>query len=794
MSAASETPDGANAASNGAAVPVTSLADLAARGFVLERDVAAAVVSTIQALRTIVAELQAQHDETTRAITELDAKYGQARKAKLEEHEQLLKGEMLAATARHAVEREEVKSVRAAELAELRLKTEQGLEEQIAAERGRRLKALAEEVASQRTLDHEKIDGELATRRASAERDIEALRTARIADFLAREAAVAKREAEVSAAHGEAVKLARKAEGDLAVARQEREAAAALVAEEIAKATKSIKAQLEAKERELNREIDRASTDADELSELRRLKRSFGEEPERILSECVELRKRAGNLERELAARPTRQECEKLKGENSLLEQSAKLLERTQAELVKLQAEKATWSRTASELEQVAQARDHQEQRRRAVEGQLEALTAEVNKLRSLHERPRERDARVAEIHRPELPGRQVAAAPASEHAWLQTIERSCATAGIQFPKRLLHSFHASLKSAQWAPLTVLSGVSGTGKSILPKLYSRFGGINFLMVPVQPNWDSPQSVFGFFNSVDNRFNATPLLKVLAQCSRAASKDSGLQEQMTIILLDEMNLAHVELYFSEMLSKLEDRRGDSKIPFLEIDIGADTVREKIPLEPNVLWCGTMNEDETTKTLSDKVLDRGNMLVFPRPTSLLRRTDAALGGEAAPLSRATWDSWVAGKISFKEEQVARFKKVLEDISTHMEPVGRAIGHRVWQSVEYYMANHPLVRLAQRGDGDSLEEMMDLAFEDQVVLKVMPKLRGIETRGEAREKCLNGIGRIIDESLSGLSPDFQAALDNSADSFMWRSAIYLSRYPSSERIHELEEESKA
>jgi hypothetical protein len=793
-SAAPDMPDAASAPGGGTGVEVKSLADLANRGLVLDKEVASAVVSTIEALRTIVKELQAQHDATARAITELDAKYDTERKAKLEEHGRLLKEQTLAATAQHAVEREKVRAERAAELAGLRLATEQGLEDQITAERGRRLQALADELASQRTLEHRKLDEELSTRRASAERDIEALRSARMAETEAREAAVGKRETEASAAHAEALKLARKAEGELAVAQQLHAAAEALVPEEVAKATKSIRQQLKAKESELDRELDRAGADAEELASLRELKRSFGENPTRILSERDEFRSRVRELEEELAGRPTRQECDKLTSEKSVLDQRVKVLERTQADLVKLQAEKETWTRAASQLEQVARARDYEEQRRKAVEGQLDALTAEVNKLRSLHERPRERDARISEIHRPELPSRALGAAPASEHAWLQSIERSCASAGIQFPRRLLHAFHASLKSAQWSPLTVLSGVSGTGKSILPKLYSRFGGINFLMVPVQPNWDSPQSVFGFFNSVDNRFNATPLLKVLSQSSRAALKDNGLKEQMTIILLDEMNLAHVELYFSDMLSKLEDRRGDSKIPFLEIDIGADTVREKIPLEPNVLWCGTMNEDETTKTLSDKVLDRGNMLVFPRPTSLLRRTDAALGAEATPLARATWDSWVAGKIPFKEEDVARFKKVLEDISAHMEPVGRAIGHRVWQSVEYYMANHPLVRLAQRSDSDSLEEMMDVAFEDQVVLKVMPKLRGIETRGEAREKCLNGIARIVDESLSGLSQDFQAALENSADSFMWRSANYLSRYPSSERIGQLEEEAKA
>lgn len=67
---------------------------------------------------------------------------------------------------------------------------------------------------------------------------------------------------------------------------------------------------------------------------------------------------------------------------------------------------------------------------------------------------------------------------------------------GLHFSNRILCAFHTALKIVEWSPLTVLAGVSGTGKSELPKLYSRFGGINFINVPVQPNWDSQESMLG----------------------------------------------------------------------------------------------------------------------------------------------------------------------------------------------------------------------------------------------------------------------------------------------------------
>ncbi|MCI5778660.1 MAG: hypothetical protein MR051_02415, partial [Lentisphaeria bacterium] len=65
----------------------------------------------------------------------------------------------------------------------------------------------------------------------------------------------------------------------------------------------------------------------------------------------------------------------------------------------------------------------------------------------------------------------------------------------------------------------VLAGVSGTGKSELPRLYSHFGGLFFEPLSVQPNWDSQESMLGFFNSIDNKFDAQPVLRFLAQSQK-----------------------------------------------------------------------------------------------------------------------------------------------------------------------------------------------------------------------------------------------------------------------------------
>ncbi len=86
---------------------------------------------------------------------------------------------------------------------------------------------------------------------------------------------------------------------------------------------------------------------------------------------------------------------------------------------------------------------------------------------------------------------------------------------------------------------------------------------------------------------------------------------GLKEAMSIVLLDEMNLAHIELYFAEFLSKLEIKR--SKETNISIKLGTGLTWE-LPLGDNLLFVGTMNEDESTKMLSDKVLDRAFFFFF------------------------------------------------------------------------------------------------------------------------------------------------------------------------------------
>lgn len=402
----------------------------------------------------------------------------------------------------------------------------------------------------------------------------------------------------------------------------------------------------------------------------------------------------------------------------------------------------------------------------------------QLARLRSTYENPAERSERIAEINKPLFTENMKRARNSGlrEMDWLKDIDSKIKESGLYFPKRILKAFHTALKTSEMSPLTVLAGVSGTGKSELPRLYSRFGGINFLSAPVQPNWDCQESMLGYYNSIDNCFEPTEMLRLLAQSQRDKDDQNGLNDVMTMILLDEMNLANVELYFADFLSKLETRRGladnDPTFPKIGVKIGSKMEDFPLKLGRNVLWTGTMNNDETTKTLSDKVLDRGIVINFPRPKEFIRsRKNSVLAAPSPLLSKITWESWGKG-YDFSEEEVKGYKEKVQLINEQLGKTGRALGHRVWQSIENYMSLYPDVIAAK--SSKERERAMNDAFEDQLVQKVMPKLRGLETRGSQNE-VLEAIKGIIPETLH---EDYKNAAEQNYGQFIWTTSGYLLR----------------
>lgn len=310
-----------------------------------------------------------------------------------------------------------------------------------------------------------------------------------------------------------------------------------------------------------------------------------GTEPEQILHEMRDRELRIKQLREELAERPPKElqaryaelEAQKQAYEKEKEEQRAKISEMTEICIRQAQTE-ADLNTATNENTRLQQERD-------MLETHNNKLMEELKRLKVQYGAEAERDERIQVIEEPLLGDKQVMNATSSmevmdkileqnenlkvlrdtmlssndsnedtiksvsEILWLENIANSCAQYDLIFPRRILYAFHTSLKVAEMSPITVLAGVSGTGKSELPKLYSLFGGLNFMMVPVQPNWDSQESMLGFFNTIDNKFDAQPVLHFLAQSQKVADENypRGMRKAINLVLLDEMNLAHMELY-------------------------------------------------------------------------------------------------------------------------------------------------------------------------------------------------------------------------------------------------------
>lgn len=330
--------------------------------------------------------------------------------------------------------------------------------------------------------------------------------------------------------------------------------------EEIEYRVKERKQSFEHEAELLREEIERLRKSIDAstalLTAFEDLKRKLGgEDPAEVLLRLKTAEEETAALRKELVERPVREMQEwadRAAREKEALEAACTRLSEHNTELLR-----AARDQTGLEMEIAALSDKNTALQRRfeAVEAENNRLTADLKRFYAVYEQQEDREARIKSIEEPfitALP--QISAAIAAdgdreaykkyELPWLKHILDSCDRAGLHFSQRIVYAFHTALKTAEFSPLTVLAGVSGTGKSELPRLYARFGGLSFLNLAVQPNWDSQEAMLGFFNSIDNKFDAQPVLRLLAQSQKKQTADYplGLKDTLTLILLDEMNLA------------------------------------------------------------------------------------------------------------------------------------------------------------------------------------------------------------------------------------------------------------
>jgi hypothetical protein len=184
---------------------------------------------------------------------------------------------------------------------------------------------------------------------------------------------------------------------------------------------------------------------------------------------------------------------------------------------------------------------------------------------------------------------------------------------GFTIGELTLRTYHVAL---QTRPLVILPGISGTGKTRLTRLYADAvyalapGHENpyYLLVAVQPDWHNARDLLGYYNALTGSYHATPFLRFMLQ----AAADP---QQPYYVCLDELNLARPEYYLAPLLSAMETSEGliDLGLPAAEAPlVGGGVVQSPLRLPLNLRLIGTVNVDESTFALSDKLLDRANLI--------------------------------------------------------------------------------------------------------------------------------------------------------------------------------------
>lgn len=252
------------------------------------------------------------------------------------------------------------------------------------------------------------------------------------------------------------------------------------------------------------------------------------------------------------------------------------------------------------------------------------------------------------------------------------------------------------------------------------------------VVPVRPDWTDNRGLLGYYNPITGTYRPTPFLELLIQANTEweSAQQAGCTAHPYFLILDEMNLARVEHYFSDFLSCLESDEplhlhDDPTLEAGETEDGPPVPR-RLRIPPNLFFTGTVNIDETTHMFSPKVLDRAFTLEFNEVD--LRGLGAPDGGEEGlALERFPGQLQLHGRPSAAHwAQLGALNGELQQLVIELHELlqreNRHFGYRVANEIAAFVT----LAAAQAGsDAETLRASLDLAL----LQKVLPKFHGTQ-----------------------------------------------------------------
>ncbi|MCM3570165.1 AAA family ATPase [Neobacillus mesonae] len=330
-------------------------------------------------------------------------------------------------------------------------------------------------------------------------------------------------------------------------------------------------------------------------------------------------------------------------------------------------------------------------------------------------------------------------------------IDKYIANKGFYYEKDEIINLYLSLRTK---PFVIISGISGTGKTMMVKWFAESLGARkdngqFNLIPIRPDWSDGSDLLGY-RDIKGEFIAGPLTKVLKKAHLNPSKPY-------FVLLDEMNLARVEYYFSDFLSVMESREWQNGELVTHSVLPEETMGQSLGIPENVYIIGTVNMDETTFPYSKKVLDRANTIEFNRVAldnfSFLEdneMVDPIILNNSDIMGR-----FLHLKEAYHENMdiVRNVSSELEKINLILEKIGAQVGYRVRDELCFYMIYNENGGLLTNKE----------AFDFQILQKVLPRISGSDYRvlNVLKELFTYCTGNKVNEkNLDDLDKDIQSS----------------------------------
>ena len=282
-------------------------------------------------------------------------------------------------------------------------------------------------------------------------------------------------------------------------------------------------------------------------------------------------------------------------------------------------------------------------------------------------------------------------------------------------------------------PFVILSGNSGTGKTRIALRFAKYLEkqtdteiTNTLLIPVGADWTDNTKILGYFNPLANDGKGEYVKSEILSFLELAKENPSIP---FFLILDEMNLSHVERYFSDFLSAMES--GEPILLYKKPEDCECVVPEKITLPENLFVTGTVNIDETTYMFSPKVLDRANVIEFkPEMKDVL---DNLISGASSDEQKTAESGVAEGFMELANKirngdvpdelknELEKIKPVLESIYKILEKSGFEFAYRTAKEIRLYaIASYETCE-------DKSQFNINSVIDQQIVQKILPKIHG-------------------------------------------------------------------